>query len=180
MDRNVIRKPDNEHHQHYKCKSERAKWIFTGGFFLYLPKGSSASSNWKGRSPSSNWGTPVGKRANGGSGMARRPSTDTQIAGGDEAPWQMLAPSAIPYAEGWHIPEEMTRADIEGVKYAFGMPHRGPLRPVSRLLKSTRRKDFCSTSSIFRSPIIDVMFYGVSFENRVRLCREVAHSIRAA
>ena len=52
---------------------------------------------------------------------------DTHIAGGDDAPWPTLGMSAIPYAEGWHIPEEMTRADIKGVKYALGMPQRGPL-----------------------------------------------------
>ena len=79
---------------------------------------------------------------------------DTHIAEGDDPPWPTLGMSAIPYAEGWHIPEEMTRADI-GVKYALGMPQRELLTFYEVL--SYAAQGFCSISSIFRSPIFNEM-----------------------
>lgn len=36
-----------------------------------------------------------------------------------EAPWAAIAPSALPYAEGWPTPAAMTEADIEAVLGAF-------------------------------------------------------------
>ncbi|MGH7029971.1 MAG: oxidoreductase, partial [Stellaceae bacterium] len=36
-----------------------------------------------------------------------------------ESPWQTVAPSAIPYAEGWHTPHELSEQDIRGLADAF-------------------------------------------------------------
>jgi 2,4-dienoyl-CoA reductase-like NADH-dependent reductase (Old Yellow Enzyme family) len=37
-----------------------------------------------------------------------------------EAPWTAIAPSALPYADGWPTPQEMTGDDIDAVVAAFG------------------------------------------------------------
>jgi len=37
----------------------------------------------------------------------------------DQSPWQTEAPSAIPYAEGWHVPHELSVSEIKGVLDAF-------------------------------------------------------------
>jgi 2,4-dienoyl-CoA reductase-like NADH-dependent reductase (Old Yellow Enzyme family) len=37
----------------------------------------------------------------------------------DQSPWITVAPSAIPYAEGWHVPHELTVAEIRQQVEAF-------------------------------------------------------------
>ena len=37
----------------------------------------------------------------------------------DQSPWETVAPSAIPYAAGWHTPKELTVAEIRAVVDAF-------------------------------------------------------------
>ncbi len=37
----------------------------------------------------------------------------------DQSPWQTVAPSPIPFAEGWHTPKELSAAEIRGVVDAF-------------------------------------------------------------
>jgi 2,4-dienoyl-CoA reductase-like NADH-dependent reductase (Old Yellow Enzyme family) len=36
-----------------------------------------------------------------------------------ESPWETLAPSALPFAEGWHTPREMSRDDLRALVDAF-------------------------------------------------------------
>jgi len=36
-----------------------------------------------------------------------------------ESPWQTVAPSAIPFGEGWHTPRELTKAELRGLVDAF-------------------------------------------------------------
>ncbi len=36
-----------------------------------------------------------------------------------EMPWQTVAPSALPVAEGWHVPKELTKAEIKAITSAF-------------------------------------------------------------
>ena len=35
--------------------------------------------------------------------------------GADQAPWQTVAPSAIPFAEGWHVPHELSTSEIRSL-----------------------------------------------------------------
>jgi 2,4-dienoyl-CoA reductase-like NADH-dependent reductase (Old Yellow Enzyme family) len=37
----------------------------------------------------------------------------------DQSPWQTIAPSPLPFGEGWHVPKEMTTRDIREVVDAF-------------------------------------------------------------
>jgi 2,4-dienoyl-CoA reductase-like NADH-dependent reductase (Old Yellow Enzyme family) len=39
--------------------------------------------------------------------------------GPGESPWQTVAPSALPFAEGWHTPHELSLSEIKGVVDAF-------------------------------------------------------------
>jgi len=54
----------------------------------------------------------------------RKASTLPPFKGGkplgpDEAPWQTVAPSAIPFAEGWHVPHELSASEIRATLDAF-------------------------------------------------------------
>ncbi|MDP6093473.1 MAG: oxidoreductase, partial [SAR324 cluster bacterium] len=54
----------------------------------------------------------------------RKASTNPPWKGGkplntEEGAWKTIAPSAIPFDEGWHIPREMSLEDLETVKTAF-------------------------------------------------------------
>ena len=63
----------------------------------------------------------------------RRPwHGETPVDGEDEAargeaPWPAIAPSALPYADGWPTPKAMTEADIERAIAAFGTAARRAL-----------------------------------------------------
>jgi 2,4-dienoyl-CoA reductase-like NADH-dependent reductase (Old Yellow Enzyme family) len=37
----------------------------------------------------------------------------------NQSPWQTVAPSAIPYGDGWHVPHELTAAEIKAHVEAF-------------------------------------------------------------
>ena len=39
--------------------------------------------------------------------------------GPGESPWQTVAPSAIPYAEGWHVPHELFVSELVSLKDSF-------------------------------------------------------------
>src|SRR5258708_7211665 len=46
----------------------------------------------------------------------------------EEGAWRTIAPSALPYAPDWHVPREMTRADIARVRDEFVQATRRALR----------------------------------------------------
>jgi 2,4-dienoyl-CoA reductase-like NADH-dependent reductase (Old Yellow Enzyme family) len=50
----------------------------------------------------------------------RKASTHPPFKGGkplgpDESPWQTVAPSAIPFADGWHVPHELSTSEIRSL-----------------------------------------------------------------
>ncbi len=53
----------------------------------------------------------------------RKASTHPPFLGGkplgDETAWQTVAPSAIPFGEGWHVPHELSSSDLLQVKESF-------------------------------------------------------------
>ena len=54
----------------------------------------------------------------------RKASSQVPWAGGKalgpaESPWQTVAPSAIAFGEGWHVPHELSREEIRGLIEAF-------------------------------------------------------------
>jgi 2,4-dienoyl-CoA reductase-like NADH-dependent reductase (Old Yellow Enzyme family) len=54
----------------------------------------------------------------------RKASTQAPWLGGkplasSESPWQTVAPSPIPFGEGWHVPHELTLAEIRSLTESF-------------------------------------------------------------
>jgi 2,4-dienoyl-CoA reductase-like NADH-dependent reductase (Old Yellow Enzyme family) len=50
---------------------------------------------------------------------AQVPWLGGKALGPAESPWPTVAPSAIPFGEGWHVPREFSRADLRGLLDAF-------------------------------------------------------------
>lgn len=95
-----------------------------------------------------------------------------------EAPWETIAPSPLPYGDGWHTPQEMSLNDIEGV--------------VAEFRESARRADAAGFEVIevyaahgfllhqFYSPIANTRLdgFGGDFDGRIRMVVAVADAIR--
>ncbi|HEX6268005.1 MAG TPA: NADH:flavin oxidoreductase/NADH oxidase, partial [Burkholderiales bacterium] len=100
-----------------------------------------------------------------------------QSLGAGESPWQTVAPSPIPFSEGWHVPRELTAAEIRGLVDAF----------VSSALRAKRIGfDVLELHSAhgyllhqFLSPLSNRRndAYGT---DRMKLPLEVAHAVREA
>ena len=100
--------------------------------------------------------------------------------GGKEGGWPVLAPSAIPFGDGYPLPQEL---DAAGIKQL-----------VAQFVASTRRAREAGFQTVeihaahgyllhqFLSPLTNRRTdnYGGSFENRTRLVREVVTAVRAA
>ncbi|NLS00823.1 NADH:flavin oxidoreductase/NADH oxidase [Rhizobium sp. P38BS-XIX] len=112
----------------------------------------------------------------------RKGSTRVHWDGGgellpSEGGWQTMAPSAIPYRDGWQVPREMDIADIERVKKAF----------VDAALRSSRVGfDVIELQAAhgyllhqFLSPISNKRTdrYGGPLENRMRFALEVFDAV---
>jgi len=99
--------------------------------------------------------------------------------GGKEGGWPVLAPSAIPFGDGYPLPQEL---DAAGIKQL-----------VAQFVASTRRAREAGFQTVeihaahgyllhqFLSPLANQRrdAYGGSFENRTRLVREVVAAVRA-
>ncbi|HEX7054525.1 MAG TPA: NADH:flavin oxidoreductase/NADH oxidase [Burkholderiales bacterium] len=55
----------------------------------------------------------------GRKGSSQVPWEGRSALGPSESPWQTVAPSAIPFADGWHTPHELSVQEIRGVVDAF-------------------------------------------------------------
>ncbi len=96
-----------------------------------------------------------------------------------EAPWQAIAPSSLPYADGWPLPAEMSEEDIQRVIRSFGQAARRAGDAGFRILEVYAAHGFLVHQ--FLSPISNRREdrWGGSPENRRRFAIEVARSIRA-
>ncbi len=96
----------------------------------------------------------------------------------DEAPWTAIAPSAVPYADGWPTPAEMTEDDIARVVAAFGDAARRSAEAGFKVIEVYAAHGFLVHQ--FLSPIANRREdrWGGSMENRRRFAVEVARSIR--
>ncbi|MBW3097471.1 NADH:flavin oxidoreductase/NADH oxidase [Pseudohoeflea sp. DP4N28-3] len=59
---------------------------------------------------------------------AQRPWEGGGPLGSDEQPWETIAPSAQPFADGWHTPRAMTSADLDRIRDAHVSAARRALR----------------------------------------------------
>ena len=107
------------------------------------------------------------------------PVDHQDVAERNEAPWTAIAPSSIPYAEGWPTPLEMSETDIERVVAAFGESARRAHEAGFKIIEVYAAHGFLVHQ--FLSPIANQRQdrWGGSGENRRRFAVEVAKSIRA-
>ncbi len=96
-----------------------------------------------------------------------------------EDPWQTIAPSAIPFGEGWHTPREMTEADMDRVRDAFVNSARRALRIGFDEIELHMAHGYLLHS--FLSPLANRRTdpYGGSLENRMRFPLSVTEAVRA-
>lgn len=115
----------------------------------------------------------------GRKGSSQRPWEGGAALGAMEAPWETIAPAALPFGENWHVPRAATQADIERVVAAFAQ---GAQRAV-RIGFDSIELHFAHGYLMheFFSPLSNTRTdnYGGSLENRMRLLRDVARKVRA-
>lgn len=98
-----------------------------------------------------------------------------------EGGWRpIVAPSPIPFDEGFPVPEALTAEGIDRLLRAFGDATRRACAAGYRLLEIHAAHGYLLHE--FLSPLSNRRDdrYGGSFENRTRLLREVTQTVRAA
>lgn len=102
------------------------------------------------------------------------------VAERDEAPWEAIAPSPLPYADGWPTPHEMSEADIRDVIAAFGDAARRANDAGFKVIEVYAAHGFLIHQ--FLSPIANQRTdtWGDGPAGRRRLAIEVARAIRAS
>ncbi|MCC6888048.1 MAG: bifunctional salicylyl-CoA 5-hydroxylase/oxidoreductase [Hyphomicrobiales bacterium] len=96
-----------------------------------------------------------------------------------EANWEILAPSAIPFAEGRQTPRAMTRADMERIRDAFARAAQMSDEAGFDMIELHFAHGYLISS--FISPIANQRTdeYGGSLENRMRFPLEVFQAVRS-
>ncbi len=114
----------------------------------------------------------------------RKASTEVPWRGGKplregEGGWQTLAPSAVPFAEGYPAPREMTHYDIEGLVTQFADAARHSLDAGFRVAEIHMAHGYLLHE--FLSPLSNRRGdeYGGDFDGRARLPVRVAEAVRA-
>lgn len=96
-----------------------------------------------------------------------------------EDPWPAIAPSALPYADGWPAPQDMTEAEITRVIASFGAAARRSHEAGFKIIEVYAAHGFLAHQ--FLSPLANQRAdrWGGSPENRRRFAVEIAKAIRA-
>jgi anthraniloyl-CoA monooxygenase len=114
----------------------------------------------------------------------RKGSTKLMWEGMDEPlednNWEVIAPSALPYGEGCHVPREATRADLDQVAADFVAAAGRAVDAGFDLIEVHAAHGYLLSS--FLSPIANHRTdeYGGTLENRLRFPIEVFSAVRAA
>jgi 2,4-dienoyl-CoA reductase-like NADH-dependent reductase (Old Yellow Enzyme family) len=113
----------------------------------------------------------------------RKASAHTPLEGGaplgpEEDPWTTLAPSALPYGEGWHTPRAMTEQDLARVKAQFVAATERARRIGFDLLELHGAHGYLLHE--FLSPISNRRedSYGGGLERRMRFPLELFEAVR--
>jgi 2,4-dienoyl-CoA reductase-like NADH-dependent reductase (Old Yellow Enzyme family) len=114
----------------------------------------------------------------GRKGSAQQPWLGGKALAPGESPWQTVAPSAIPFAEGWHTPHELTAEEIRGLADAFAAAAQRARRIGLDLVELHSAHGYLLHQ--FLSPLSNQRKdrYGGSLENRMRAPLEVARALR--
>jgi NADPH2 dehydrogenase len=98
-------------------------------------------------------------------------------AGGD--PWPTIAPSALPFGDGWHTPRAMTAEDFTRVSNAFVQAARRAVRVGFDAIELHYAHGYLAHS--FLSPLSNTRNdeYGGPLSARMRFPREIVRAVRA-
>ena len=114
----------------------------------------------------------------------RKGSAHTPFEGGkalapDEGAWTTVAPSALPYGPGWHVPQALTKEGMREVKQQFVDAAKRAVRIGFDLAELHAAHGYLLHE--FLSPISNQRAdeYGGSLENRMRFPLEVFDAVRA-
>lgn len=114
----------------------------------------------------------------------RKGSAHTPFEGGktlapDENPWTTVAPSALPFGPGWHVPQALTKEAMREVKQQFVDAAMRAARIGFDLVELHAAHGYLLHQ--FLSPISNQRTdeYGGSLENRMRFPLEVFDAVRA-
>lgn len=107
------------------------------------------------------------------------PVDEEDVSKRNERPWQSIAPSAIPFADGWPSPVQMSEDDITRVILSFGDAARRSEAAGFQMIEVYAAHGFLIHQ--FLSPISNKRTdqWGGSAPNRRRFSIEVAQAIRA-
>ncbi|HEX7573890.1 MAG TPA: NADH:flavin oxidoreductase/NADH oxidase [Bacteroidota bacterium] len=114
----------------------------------------------------------------------RKASTAPPFEGGgslkspEKGAWETVAPSAIPFAEGYPVPRSLTAGEIEDVVASFGEAAKRAIRAGFRTIEIHAAHGYLLHQ--FLSPLSNrrTDAYGGTLENRLRLAVEVATRVR--
>lgn len=125
-------------------------------------------------------GTPGIQLAHAG----RKASTDVPWRGGkpiseEEEGWQAVAPSALPFDQGYPAPSELSVADIQSILDAFVAAAKRSLHAGFEVIELHAAHGYLAHE--FLSPLSNrrTDFYGGSLENRMRFVLELIDQVRA-
>jgi 2,4-dienoyl-CoA reductase-like NADH-dependent reductase (Old Yellow Enzyme family) len=113
----------------------------------------------------------------------RKASTDVPWRGGNPVPpegggWQPVAPSPIPFANGYPMPLELSKAEIKVIVQAFASAAKRALKAGFEVIELHGAHGYLTHE--FLSPLSNQRQdeYGGSLENRVRFPLEVIEAVR--
>ena len=111
---------------------------------------------------------------------AQRPWEGGGPLKGEQDPWETIAPSAIPFGAGWHVPRAMTEDDVARVRAAFVDAARRAVRIGFDTIELHVAHGYLLHS--FLSPISNQRTdqYGGTLDNRLRFPVSVMAAVRAA
>jgi 2,4-dienoyl-CoA reductase-like NADH-dependent reductase (Old Yellow Enzyme family) len=100
--------------------------------------------------------------------------------GPDADPWSTVSASAIPFAEGWHVPAEASREDIDRIVAAFAAAATRAVRLGFELIEIHAAHGYLLHQ--FLSPFSNRRTdeFGGSLENRMRFPLRCFEAVRAA
>jgi 2,4-dienoyl-CoA reductase-like NADH-dependent reductase (Old Yellow Enzyme family) len=92
--------------------------------------------------------------------------------------WQVIGPSAVPYLDGWPVPEEMTLDDIKVVIAAFAQAARRAHEAGVDVLELHGAHGYLVHEFLSPASNIRQDRYGGSLKNRMRFALEIAEAVR--
>ncbi|MBM7118304.1 NADH:flavin oxidoreductase/NADH oxidase [Archangium primigenium] len=106
------------------------------------------------------------------------PLSQADVAARGEGPWTTVAPSALPHAQGWHVPEALTEEGLARLRDAWRSAAERALRAGFEVVEVHCAHGYLLNE--FLSPLANQRTdrYGGSRENRMRFPLEIIESVR--